>query len=320
MKLICITPIDQIDGFNDLLKYKFEVEFYPCVSKSNLRNLLLKKDFEIIFTNPNQQGFIIDESLLSGTKISYICTASTGLNHIDTTYCQRTGIKVISITKELKTLKSITSTAELAFCLLLTSVRRVVPAYESVRKGAWSWQPYLGRQVKDLNIGVVGYGRLGTMFSNYALSFGSKVFVYDPFVKVSDTRVSQVDSLEEIFKVCDAVSLHVHVSAKTYHLIDQKIINCAKPNCVLINTSRGEIVDENAIFESLRDGKISHYACDVLEKEFASQITSPLFLLDSSKVTITPHIGGCSSDAQKIAYKRAYELLLQQTIDNTERK
>jgi len=318
MKLICITPIEQIEGFKNLLDANYNTEYFPNISKLDLRSLLLESNFEVIFTNPNQQGFIIDESLLSGTNVSYVCTASTGLNHIDTTYCQRKGIKVISITKELETLKSITSTAELAFCLLLTSIRHVIPACESVKKGAWSWQPYLGRQVKDLNVGVVGYGRLGTMFSNYALSFGSKVFVYDPFVKVSDVRVSQIDSLDEIFNVCDAVSLHVHVNAKTYHLIDQKIIDRAKPNCVLINTSRGEIVDENAVFDSLRDGKISHYACDVLEKEFAAQITSPLFSLDSSKVTITPHIGGCSSDAQKIAYKRAFELLLQQTtIDNT---
>jgi len=313
MKLICITPIEQIEGFKSLLDSEYEVEYSPTISKIDLRRRLLESNFKIVFTNPNQQGFVIDESLLEGTNVAYICTASTGLNHIDTNYCQKKSIKVISITKELETLKSITSTAELAFCLLLNSIRHVIPACESARRGEWSWQSYLGRQVKDLKVGVVGYGRLGTMFCNYAKSFGSKVFVYDPYVRVDDPEIHQVDSLEKILSISDAISLHVHVNSKTYHLINQENIVHAKPNCVLINTSRGEIVDERVIFESLQDGKISHYACDVLENEFSIHVTSPLFNLDSSKVTITPHIGGCSVDAQKIAYKRAFELLLQQT-------
>lgn len=309
MKVICITPVDQIDGFNDLLKSKFEVEFYPCISKSDLRNLLLKKDFEIIFTNPNQQGFIIDAELLQDTKISCICTASTGLNHINILYCEKQNIKVISITKELETLNSITSTAELAFCLLLTSVRHIVPAYESVRDGNWSWEPYLGRQIKNLNIGVIGYGRLGKMFCNYALSFGAKVFVYDPYVNIENSLLTQSSSIEEIFKTCDAVSLHIHANSENYHLINDRVLEYAKSNCVIVNTSRGEIVDENAIFNALKTEKISHYACDVLENEFQPKVSSALFSLNSSKVTITPHIGGCSSDAQKIAYNRAFELL-----------
>lgn len=316
MKLICITPVDQIPDFKNLLQSKFETSFINSPTKNDLRNHLKKKDIDIIFTNPNQQGFKIDKSLLDGTIVKYICTASTGTNHIDIDYCNNNGINVISITKEIDTLRLISSTAELAFCLLLSTVRKLIPASESTKESKWSWEPFLGRQVKDLKIGVVGYGRLGTMFSHYAKSFGAEVIIYDPYVDSTKNGYKQINSLIDLFKECDVISLHVHVSKETKYMINKNVLLHAKQNCILINTSRGEIVNEIDVFNSLQSGQIQHYACDVLEKEFESKVTSPLLGLDKNKVTITPHIGGSTIDAQKIAYKRAFELLIQ-NIENS---
>lgn len=310
-KLVCITPIEQISGFKSRFANSFEATFVERPTKPEVRNLLLEKSCEIIFTNPNQQGFIIDAELLRGTSVKTICTASTGLNHIDTKYCNDNSIKVISITKEIETLKRITSTAELAFCLLLTSIRHILPATTSVKQGNWSWEPFLGRQIKDLNIGVVGHGRLGTMFSRYCQAFGATVLVYDPYVDVKNAGYEQVDSLKDLVENCDAISLHVHVSDETRHLINKNALKNAKKNLVIVNTSRGEIVNENDLADLLKSGMISHYACDVLEKEFENKVVSPLLSLPDDKVTITPHIGGSSIDAQKIAYQRAFDLLLE---------
>jgi len=311
-KLVCITPIDQIPDLKSKFINYFESSFVERPQKDELRIFLLNELCEIIYTNPNQQRFTIDESLLDGTMIHTICTASTGLNHIDMKYCHSKNIKVISITKELETLKKITSTAELAFCLLLTSIRHIIPAVESVRQQKWSWEPFLGRQIKDLNIGIVGHGRLGTMFSSYCKAFGATVSVYDPYVDVKNLGYNQVENIEKLVEICDVISLHVHVSDETKYLINKNTLKNAKQNLVIINTSRGEIVDENDITDLLKSNMISHYACDVLEKEFVNNVDSPLLLLENSKVTITPHIGGSSSDAQKIAYHRAFDLLLEQ--------
>lgn len=311
MKLACITPVSQIKDFDNLLKDNFDTYFLERSSKEEVRNLLLKEDCDIIFTNPNQQGFKIDCSLLENTKIKIICTASTGLNHIDMLYCKEKNINVISITKEIETLNQITSTAELAFCLMLMSVRNITSSLSSVKKGEWTWEPFLGRQIKNLSIGVVGYGRLGKMFSNYCKSFGAKVLIYDPFVTVEDSYYTQKNTLEDIFKESDVVSLHVHVSDLTRHMINEDILKISKNNLVLINTSRGEIVNESDVFKFLSEGKIKHYGCDVLEKEFDCKVESPLLNLASDKVTITPHIGGSTLDAQKIAYKKSLDLLLE---------
>lgn len=310
MKLVCITPIDQLQNFRNDLCSNFDAIFLHKPTKTELRHVLCEQKPEIIFTNPNQQAFVIDEHLLNNTSIKHICTASTGLNHIDVSYCKRHHINIVSLTKEIQILNSITSTAELAFCLMLMSIRHVIPAVESVKKGSWSWEPYLGRQLKNLTVGVIGFGRLGKMFSHYAKSFGSKVFVYDPYQTIDNSMYEQLSSLEEMFKQCDVISLHVHVNDETRHMINEHVLSFAKPNCVLINTSRGEIVKECAIYQSLVQNNIAHYACDVLESEFSEKVESPLLRLDNRKVTITPHIGGSSIDAQNVAYNRALHMLI----------
>ena len=312
MKLICITPVDQIAYFKEKLINNFETSFLINASKNDLKNYLLKEKSEIVFTNPNQQSFILDKNILDNTSIKIICTASTGLNHIDIEYCLRKNIKVISITREIETLRKITSTAELAFCLLLSSVRNLIVSNDSVRKGNWSWEPFIGRQINSLNIGIVGYGRLGTMFANYSKSFGAKIFVYDPYIDFIDGH-NRSQTLEDIFKVCDAVSLHVHASKETHHMINEKVLKLSKEGLILINTSRGEIVNEKDIRQFLENGKIKHYACDVLENEFSEKVTSSLFGLSKEKVTFTPHIGGSTIDAQKIAYNKVLEILIEET-------
>lgn len=310
MKLVCITPIDQLPNFRSDLCSNFDTFFLHNPTKDELRRVLCEQKSEIIFTNPNQQTFIIDEHVLNNTNVKHICTASTGLNHIDISFCKRQNINVVSLTKETQILSSITSTAELAFCLMLMSIRHVIPATDSVKKGNWSWEPYLGRQLKNLTVGVIGFGRLGKMFSQYAKCFGSQVFVYDPYQIIDNSEFKQLHSLEEMFKQCDVISLHVHANDETRHMINDHVLSFAKPNCVLINTSRGEIVKECAIYQSLVHGNIAHYACDVLENEFSEKIESPLLCLDNRRVTITPHIGGSSIDAQNIAYRHALQMLV----------
>jgi D-3-phosphoglycerate dehydrogenase len=216
------------------------------------------------------------------------------------------GIRVLSIKNEIETIKKITSTAELSFAFLLSAVRHLPAAQKSVRDGHWTWAPFLGRQVKDLTVGIVGLGRLGEMMAKYCASFGAKVRYIDP--NVSNAQFERVFSVEKLFETCDVVSLHVHVKHDTREMINSSVLSFGK--CVvLINTSRGEIVNEQDVVSAIESGNLSHYSTDVLADEFEDISRSPLLKLTSRHVTVTPHIGGSTVGAQSIAYHRAVDLL-----------
>ena len=307
MKTICITKLEE-PQLARLIKVCSGVTYLPNMEKQILRLRLKNISYECLFTNPNNQNFMIDEVLLKGTQITTICTASTGTNHIDMEYCNRQNIKVLSITKDLKLLEQISSTAEHAFALMLSLIRNIPRSFDSVKNHKWDWQDFVGRQIDSLNIGIVGFGRLGKMMSKYCHSFGARVYVYDPYVEIDD-EYFKCESLEQLLKICDVISLHVHVNEKTKYMINKSVLDQSNP-FFLVNTSRGEIVKEQDIVESLESGKIIGYATDVLESEFDS-ITQSLLVqkMDDLNVIITPHIGGMTAEARNLAYSAAIDKL-----------
>tara|TARA_R100000008_G_scaffold84792_1_gene73117 strand:+ start:407 stop:1348 length:942 start_codon:yes stop_codon:yes gene_type:complete len=307
MNTICITKLDE-PLLARLIRTCPEVTYLPNIEKQLLRLRLRKLEYKCLFTNPNNQNFMIDKELLEGTQITTICTASTGTNHIDMEYCKRQGIKVLSITKDLKLLEKISSTAEHAFTLMLSLIRNVPRSFDSVKEHKWDWQPFVGRQIDSLNIGVVGFGRLGKMMSKYCHAFGARVYVYDPYVEI-DSGYFKCESLEQLLQLCDVVSLHVHVNEETKYMINKQVLNKANP-FFLVNTSRGEIVKEEDVVESLESGKVIGYATDVIESEFDSIAESPLIQkMDDLNVIITPHIGGMTAEARNLAYSAAIDKL-----------
>ena len=304
MRIACITPIDHIVGVRESLDSLGDIFYLPHPTAITTRELLLKNGCSVVFTNPNMQGFYLDEKVLGNTSIRVICTASTGTNHIDVDFCEKNEIHIISI--DLHILEKITSTAEHAFALMLSALRKINSGNQSVRDGNWSWEPFLGRQLNCLTVGIVGYGRLGKMMANYCSAFGARVLVYDPYV--SGCPFEMAFNLEDLIVSSDIVSLHVHVTNETRHMIDSKFLSMCRGH-ILVNTSRGEIVDEAAIVTALKSGNLTHYATDVLENEFARPVTSPLLDLGGTSVTVTPHVGGSTSDAQSIAYNHTVSKL-----------
>ena len=157
----------------------------------------------------------------------------------------------------------------------------------------------MGRQVKDLKVGIVGYGRLGKMMEGYCKAFGAKTFIYDPYINIPQTP------LEVMFKECDVISLHVHVTDKTRYMINKNLLGLSKKGLYLINTSRGEIVNENDIIKGLESGKTIGYATDVIENEFDDITKSPIIkaMNEGKNIIVTPHIGGMTIEGQTKAYK-----------------
>jgi D-3-phosphoglycerate dehydrogenase len=173
----------------------------------------------------------------------------------------------------------------------------------------------MGRQIKDLTIGIIGYGRLGKMMYNYCTAFGARVKIYDPYKRneMDDAFLlnNYCSSIEELFKICDVVSLHVHVTPETTYMINEKILGLSKKNPYIINTSRGEIVNEVDIVNALDKGLISGYGTDVIENEFDDLTKSPIIkaMNNNKNIIVTPHVGGMTIEGQTKAYTWAVNKL-----------
>lgn len=315
MKIICITPIKHLPGLYEKLCSYTKVLYYPYINKNNLIKILVKdKTISGIFCNPNKMTYKLDNETLNNTSIKTINTASTGLNHIDLKACKRLNIKVLSLTKDYGLIKQLPSTAELAFGLMMCLLRNIPQAFDSVKNGEWDYEKYIGHQVRGLTSGIIGYGRLGKLMAKYCSSFGMKVLVYDPYKTVKEKRYHQVN-LTQLMQKSDVISLHVHVSEETIKMINSNILKQIKRGCYLINTSRGEIVDENAILKAMKNRKLAGYGTDVLADEFGNIKNSPIIKAAKQgyNIIITPHVGGMTWEGQYLAYQyaiRKFKILL----------
>jgi len=305
MNIAVVTPITHLDGVLELLESKGKVYLLENGTRSQVRELLLNNSIDVIFCNPNQQSYKIDEDLLWGTNVRIINTASTGLNHIDLEYCESAGIEIQCHKNDFELINQLPSTSELAFGLLLDLMRNITMSNNVTKRDkSWDYLPFVGQQMKDFKVGIVGYGRLGKMMSKFCRAFDAEVYIYDPY---SDE--SNIDTLEELFDICDAVSLHVHVSDETKYMINYDLLS--RGIKFLVNTSRGEIVNEYDVIRALKECKLWGYGTDVIEDEFGDIGVSPFFSLDISKLNciFTPHIGGMTIQGQTKAYKWAINKL-----------
>jgi D-3-phosphoglycerate dehydrogenase len=162
-----------------------------------------------------------------------------------------------------------------------------------------------------ITVGVVGYGRLGSMYADYCKAFGSRVLVFDPYKTVENDALEQVDTLDSLLLASDVVALHVHVTNETFEMIDETVLCKLKSNVVLINTSRGDIIDERSLVDFLQKNPESRVGTDVLADEVRNRLASPLFgyAKESNQVILTQHIGGMTKDAQEIAYGHSAQKL-----------
>jgi len=305
MNIAVITPIKHLPGVQQLIENKGSVFYLEGGSKYEVRNLLLTKNIDTILCNPNQQTYKIDKELLEGTQVSLINTCSTGMNHIDVDYCSCVNITIYSLTKDYELIKQLPSTSELAFGLMLSLLRKIPESNQHTLNYQWDYTQFVGRQIKDLKIGIIGYGRLGKMMDGYCKAFGAKTFIFDPYVDIPQT------SLEQMFQECDVISLHVHVTDETKYMISSKLLGLAKKDLYIINTSRGEIVNELDIVEALNTGKLTGYGTDVVENEFDDITKSPIIkaMNKGKNIIVTPHIGGMTIEGQTKAYKWAINKL-----------
>ena len=302
MKLVCITPIRHLEGVYESLQDIMDFEYHPNIKKHELNKLLIDTGSYYIFTNPNKQNFILDEEVLKYTNVKVINTCSTGLNHIDMDYCKSNNIKVWSLKEDYELINDLPSTSELAFGLMMSLLRNIPKSYHSVKDGNWDYEPYVGHQIKGKTIGVIGYGRLGKIMCDLFYGWGVKLLATDPFERITTARGVP---LSELLDKSDVVFLHTHVTEETRGMVDEEFLSYMKEGSYLINTARGELVDEEAIIESIKVGHLKGYGTDVIKDEFGDIENSKLVefsINPNNNVIITPHIGGMTIEGQTKAY------------------
>lgn len=281
------------------------LESFASVDEEVLdRKALMDKisDYDVLIVRLGHRidGEIVD----SGCRLRAIATATTGLDHIDIETAKEKGIAIISLRGERAFLDTVTATAEHTFVLLLALTRHLPQAFESVKMGEWNRDKFRGTELQGKVIGIVGYGRLGRLVGNYSKAFGMRVLAFDPYVTIRDQNIRQVD-FSDILDKSDIITFHVPLSSETYKMVSHKEIQRMKRGILIINTSRGDVLDEEAILDGLRSDKLRGAAFDVLsgEMERGSDwlCSNPLwkYVQNKDNVIITPHIGGATSESMK---------------------
>lgn len=197
--------------------------------------------------------------------------------------------------------------AEYTVALLLAQAKRIVEAHVDLARNVWRTELYTfdgaGWELDGRTVGLIGFGHIGRLVADMLAPFGVKIFVYDPYVRVTDPRVTQV-SLEELLQTADFVSLHARVTPETTHLINARTLAMMKPSAHLINTARGPLVDYDALVEALQKGVIAGAALDTFHLE-PLPADHPLTRLPN--VTLTPHVAGSSKQVVWRAIDRLAE-------------
>ncbi|MBN2982682.1 NAD(P)-dependent oxidoreductase [Cohnella algarum] len=245
-----------------------------------------------VFLDASMKTRLTEETIAKAKALELVATATTGATHIDAEALRRRGIPLLTLKGQTEFLRELTPAAEHSWLLLLACARRLRGAIEGTLRGEWNRQRYPGVMLRGKTLGIVGMGRIGTWMAKYADAFGMKVVAYDPYADEFPPRTERA-GLDRLLAVSDFVSVHVHVTEETKGLLSADKISGMKPGAVLINTSRGEVVDERALLEALRSGKLAAAGLDVLADEpdiGRSELWQ--YARQSERMIVTPHIGG----------------------------
>jgi glyoxylate reductase len=248
-------------------------------------------------------GEVMDRA---GGQLKVISNLAVGFDNIDVQAASGRRIPVGNTPDVLTD-----ATADFAFALLMAAGRRLVEADRYVRESKWkTWGPMtlLGIEMKGATLGLVGFGRIGKAMARRALGFDMRVIYYDPGEKESDSQIdaTRVD-FDRLLEESDFISLHAPLTTETRHLIDAKALTKMKQSAVLINTSRGPVVDHDALYEALKSGQIFSAALDVTDPE-PLPMDSPLLTLNN--LVIAPHIASAGKlTRDKMSWMAAENLI-----------
>jgi len=285
---ICPNVFECLDDIAETAAFSPSVE----ILKENIA------DFDIYFAS--LKIAVGREILDKAANLKVIATPSTGTDHIGVKYATQKGIKIISLKDDIKFLENITSTAELVWGLLLSCTRKIPWAFTAAKNGIWGRDMFRGNQLSGKTFGIIGYGRLGRIVGQYAKAFRMNVVACDIKESTPDFHVKMLP-FDDVLKNSDVISIHVHLTPENKGLINKSSFDKMKKGVVLINTSRGAIIDEGAFLDALETGKVPAAGIDVIDGEWNDDLKEhPLirYACAHDNLVITPHVGGVTYEAQ----------------------
>ena len=285
MKVLITDPIAK-EGVEILKREGFQVDEKPGIPKEELIATIPEYDAIIVRSATKVTREVIE----AAKKLRVIGRAGVGLDNIDREAAKERGIKVLN-TPEATSI----SVAELSLAMMFANARPLVEGTTSLKQGKWEKKRLKGFELYGKTLGIIGIGRIGKELAKRAKALGMRVLAYDPYVSSSD--VAELTTLDNLLKESDFISIHTPLTDETRHLISREEFEKMKDGVVLINCARGGIVDEDALYEALKSGKVKSAGIDVYEKE------PPIGnrLLELENVVLTPHIGAQTSEGQKRA-------------------
>lgn len=241
------------------------------------------------------------EVLEKASKLKVIGSGTTGLDHIDVDYANSKGIKIIN----LATTHTIPA-AEHTFSLMLSLAKKIPWAHDSLKRGEWERHKFFGMELQGKILGIIGFGKIGSMVARYAKSLGMNILTYDPYINrdLANEIGAKVTNLDEVLQQSDVITIHAFLSPETRKMINSYALSKMKNTALLVNVARGEIIDDDALLDALKNNKIAGAALDVFEEE-PVPINSKLieYARSHDNLIITPHIAASTKESVQNAAK-----------------
>ena len=246
------------------------------------------------------------EALAAAPRLQVVARAGVGLDNVDVAAATARGVMVVNAPTS-----NIVSAAEQAVALLLACARNISAADAALKRGEWNRSKYTGVEIADKTVGVIGLGRIGVLFAQRMSAFGTRLIAYDPFVQ--PTRAAQIGvrlvSLPDLLATSDFISIHLPKTPETVGMIGERELSMVKPGVRIVNAARGGLIDEHALAQAIKEGRVAGAGLDVYATEPGTD--SPLFSFDN--VVATPHLGASTVEAQDkagLAVARSVKLAL----------
>lgn len=284
MKILVSDDIAQ-EGI-DILNQEYQVDVRTKLSEDELVEIIGSYDALVV-----RSATKVTAKIMENSNLKVIGRAGVGVDNIDLEAATKKGILVVNAPEG-----NTTAASEHTIALLMALARNIPEAVRSLKNKVWDRKRFMGIELNGKTLGVVGLGRIGREVAKKAIGLGMNILAYDPYIikqQVENIDIKVVD-LDTVLKEADFITFHVPLTKSTYHMVGEKQFSMMKDSVMLINCARGGIIDEEALYEALKSGKVAGCALDVFEKE--PPLESPL--LDLPNLIATPHLGASTQEAQ----------------------
>jgi len=297
MKVLIAEPVSE-EGI-DILRRHAQVDVKPGLKPEELISLI--GDYEALVVR--SQTKVTTEVIAAGKKLQVIGRAGVGVDNVDVEEATRRGIVVVNAPTG-----NTISAAEHTIALILALARHIPQANAVLKSGVWRRADFMGTEVRSKTLGIIGLGNVGSEVAKRARGLEMKLIANDPFISADHARNLQVElvPLKQLLKEADFITLHTPLTSRTKRLIGDKELALVKPTVRIINTARGELIDEEALTKAVKEGRVAGAAIDVFSTEPATES----ILFDSDNIIVTPHLGASTAEAQVMAARDVAEQII----------